>query len=391
MNKKILVIEDDPSALKLIKYTLQQEGYQVLTVPNGLEGLKKARQEEPDLIIIDIMLPGIDGFEVCHRLRVEPQTAKLPILMISAKSREIDKATGLAVGADDYITKPADPSEIISRVETLLAKKTAVKSAMVVFVGSKRGVGTTTLVVNVAIALSQGDKRVIVVDLCPYGGNIAEYLGLEPGCTITELLMKPIYAITGGDLEAALAVHHTGVRVLVPPRWSGEQAEIPPSDVVLLVERFREVTDYLLVDLPFQPSNAAKGVLSKCDFAIIVTDSKADALPSVKSTAGVLGLLGISQERVGAVVIDREGMFPDWQLSKMKSTVERSAGAQLLGIIPYDTKVCLELVPGSTQVILSSPDCPMAWAVRGVAQHIIGEKINSSDSRKFSEEKHGQR
>ena len=391
MNKKILVIEDDPSALRLIKYTLQQEGYEVLTVPDGLKGLRKARSEPPDLIIIDIMLPGIDGFEVCHRLRVEPQTARLPILMVSAKSREIDKATGLAVGANDYISKPADPSEIISRVGRLLAGKTAVRPEMVAFVGSKRGVGTTTLVVNVAIALSQGGKRVIVVDLCPYGGSIAGYLGLEPGGTITELLMKPIDAITRGDLEAALAVHHTEVKVLAIPRWSGEEAEISPSDVSLLVGRFREMTDYLLVDLPFQPSNAARTVLSQCDLAIIVTDSQADALPSVKSTASVLGLLGISRERLGTVVIDREGMFPEWQLAKMRSTVEHSAGAQLLGIIPYDTRVYLELVPGSTPVILSSPDCPMAGAVRGVAQHIIGEEIDSRDSRKFSEEKHGPR
>jgi len=391
VNKKILVIEDDPSALRLIKYTLQQEGYEVLTVPDGLKGLRKARSEPPDLIIIDIMLPGIDGFEVCHRLRVEPQTARLPILMVSAKSREIDKATGLAVGANDYISKPADPSEIIRRVEGLLAGKTAVRPEMVAFVGSKRGVGTTTLVVNVAIALSQGGKRVIVVDLCPYGGSIAGYLGLEPGGTITELLMKPIDAITRGDLEAALAVHHTEVRVLAIPRWSGEEAEISPSDVSLLVGRFREMTDYLLVDLPFQPSNAARTVLSQCDLAVIVTDSQADALPSVKSTASVLGLLGISRERLGTVVIDREGMFPEWQLAKMRSTVEHSAGVQLLGIIPYDTRVYLELVPGSTPVILSSPDCPMAGAVRGVAQHIIGEEIDSRDSRKFSEEKHGPR
>jgi len=125
MSKKILVIEDDPSTLRLIKYTLQQEGYQVLIAPNGLEGLRKAKNEEPDLIILDVLLPGIDGFEICHRLRAEPQTARLPILMLSVKAREIDKATGFKVGADDYITKPADPSEIVSRVESLLAKKTA--------------------------------------------------------------------------------------------------------------------------------------------------------------------------------------------------------------------------------------------------------------------------
>jgi len=122
MNKKILVIEDDPVTTRLIVYTLQQEGYQVLTAPNGLEGLRKAKKEEPDLIILDIMLPGVDGFEICHRLRTESQTAQLPILMLSAKAQEVDKATGLKVGADDYLTKPADPSEIVSRVETLLAQ-----------------------------------------------------------------------------------------------------------------------------------------------------------------------------------------------------------------------------------------------------------------------------
>jgi two-component system alkaline phosphatase synthesis response regulator PhoP len=123
MNRKILVIEDDPKALRFTRYTLEQEGFQVVTAANGLEGLRKAQMEAPDLIILDVMLPGIDGFEVCHRLRAEPQTAQLPILMISAKAQEVDKATGLKVGADDYVTKPVGPAEIVSRVEALLARK----------------------------------------------------------------------------------------------------------------------------------------------------------------------------------------------------------------------------------------------------------------------------
>ena len=81
------------------------------------------QDEKPDLIILDVMLPGIDGFEICHRLRSEPRTAPLPILMLSAKAQEIDKDTGVKVGADDYLAKPADPSEIVSRVESLLAQK----------------------------------------------------------------------------------------------------------------------------------------------------------------------------------------------------------------------------------------------------------------------------
>ena len=122
MSKKILVIEDDPSTLRLIKYTLQQEGYQVLIAPNGLEGLRKAKNEEPDLIILDVLLPGIDGFEICHRLRAEPQTTQLPILMISGKVREIDKATGLKMGADGYITKPWHRPELLTKIAVMLQR-----------------------------------------------------------------------------------------------------------------------------------------------------------------------------------------------------------------------------------------------------------------------------
>ncbi len=123
MDKKILVIEDDPSTLRLIKYTLQQEGYQVLTAPNGLEGIRKTKSEEPDLVILDVMLPGLDGFEICHRLRANPQTAQLPILMVSGKAREIDRATGLKVGADDYITKPWHRPELVTKIVAMLEAK----------------------------------------------------------------------------------------------------------------------------------------------------------------------------------------------------------------------------------------------------------------------------
>lgn len=123
MEKKILVIEDDPAILRLVDYSLRHEGYTVLAATNGLEGIRKAHLEKPDLIILDVMLPGMDGFEICARLRAEPATAQLPILMFSAKAQEIDKNTGLKVGADDYLPKPAAPAEIVSRVEKLLAKK----------------------------------------------------------------------------------------------------------------------------------------------------------------------------------------------------------------------------------------------------------------------------
>ncbi len=121
MSKKILIIEDDPGTTRFLVYTLEQEGYKVLSVADGLEGLKKAQDEHPDLIILDVMLPGMDGYEVCHRLRQKSETLTVPVLMVSGRARQDDKNVGLRMGADDYLSKPVDPQMILAKVETLLA------------------------------------------------------------------------------------------------------------------------------------------------------------------------------------------------------------------------------------------------------------------------------
>ena len=95
----------------------------MLIAGNGLEGLMMAQKEKPDLMILDVMLPGLDGFEVCNRLRNEPETAKLPIMMLSAKGQDVDRATGLRMGADEYLGKPIDRDLLISTVQSLMAKK----------------------------------------------------------------------------------------------------------------------------------------------------------------------------------------------------------------------------------------------------------------------------
>jgi len=121
--KRILIVEDDPSVLRATSYILEKEGYEVISAQNGLEGLKKARESGPDLLILDVMLPGIDGFEICHSLRGESQTAQLPILMFSAKGQDSDKATGLKMGADEYITKPVDREVLLNKVAAWLSAR----------------------------------------------------------------------------------------------------------------------------------------------------------------------------------------------------------------------------------------------------------------------------
>ncbi len=122
MEKKILVIEDDKHIVELIQFNLQASHYEVITAFDGKEGLMKALSMNPDLIVLDIMIPEIDGLGVLNRLRVEEATKRLPIIMLTAKSSEMDKIVGLEIGADDYITKPFSINELVARVKAHLRR-----------------------------------------------------------------------------------------------------------------------------------------------------------------------------------------------------------------------------------------------------------------------------
>ena len=118
--KKILIIEDNPGIRMSIMDELESEGHRVLTTGNGIDGLNLVKEQKPDLIILDIMLPGIDGYEVCKRLRMEGNNT--PIIMLTVKDKEIDKVLGLELGADDYVTKPFSVRELSARVKTIFRR-----------------------------------------------------------------------------------------------------------------------------------------------------------------------------------------------------------------------------------------------------------------------------
>jgi len=120
--QKILIVEDEPDIRKLVHYNLVQEHYKVMEAEDGERALKLVEHEKPNLVILDLMLPGLSGLEVCKLLRERPESAKLPILMLTAKAGEADKVVGLEIGADDYLSKPFSPRELIARVRAILRR-----------------------------------------------------------------------------------------------------------------------------------------------------------------------------------------------------------------------------------------------------------------------------
>jgi two-component system alkaline phosphatase synthesis response regulator PhoP len=121
--ESILVVEDEEDILELLRYNLAKEGYRVTGVTSGEEGLRAARSLLPDLILLDLMLPGVDGLEVCRHLKLDPKTQHIPMVMVTAKGEEADIVTGLELGADDYIAKPFSPRVLLARVRAVLRRR----------------------------------------------------------------------------------------------------------------------------------------------------------------------------------------------------------------------------------------------------------------------------
>ena len=121
----ILVIDDEKDLIELVRYNLEKEGFDVIGAPDGKAGLEVAREHRPDLILLDLMMPGMDGLEVCRRLREDARTAGIPVILLTAKATEADRVVGLEMGADDYVTKPFSPRELVARVKARLRRAAA--------------------------------------------------------------------------------------------------------------------------------------------------------------------------------------------------------------------------------------------------------------------------
>jgi len=122
MNKIILVVDDEKDIVELVAYNLEREGYQIAKAYDGHQALRYIRENQPDLVILDLMLPGISGLEICRLIRKKPETEGLPIIMLTAKSDSVDKIMGLEIGADDYLTKPFNVRELLARVRAVLRR-----------------------------------------------------------------------------------------------------------------------------------------------------------------------------------------------------------------------------------------------------------------------------
>jgi len=370
MPDKILIVDDDPLAVKLMRLALAAEGFEVTTALDAREGLLAVQTEQPDLILLDIMMPGVDGLEMCRQLRSRPQTANIPIIFLTAKIQLDDKIAGLQAGADDYITKPADPREVVARVKAVLARTRRVPVAkqgwIISLIGAKGGVGTTTIAVNLGVALARRKVPTMLIDLHHHSGTVAWQLKLPDRLSLTELLTMEAHQIDSHQLTKRLYMHASGLAVLPSPPIGSGMIEIPPAQVSAIVRSARPLADVIFLDLPHMLSPGAKEALALSDIALLVLGPHPTDVACAEQLKTLLEGVGLAGEAINLVVVNRAPSAVTLPVPQIEQQLKKAAW----GFIPPAAEELAYSYQQGVPLVLAESGGAAALSLRELSERV---------------------
>jgi len=381
---KVLIVDDDVNTLKLVGLLLERRGYQIVAAQSGIQALHKAQTEDIALVLLDIMMPGMDGYEVCRRLRANPATAHLPIILFTARSLEDDHGAGFEAGADEYLTKPIHPADLVSRIEAVLLRVTRRKEGtptfrrakVLGFLGAKGGAGTTSLAVNVAVALAQGpakDKRVVLADVRSGMATLALQLGLTYQGGLAQLLNETADEIQAATVEALLEEHRSGVRVLSGPiEPIGAAVTISPDQAETIVGHLAMMTDYLLLDLGVGVAEVNQRVIHECDHVVVVTEPQRIALTLTQALLGELTtLLKLPRSKISIALIKKAPAARTLSIEIIEGLLQQP----LAVAIPPAPELAFQSAETGVAMVTIQPESLAAHQFRALADHLshVGE------------------
>jgi CheY-like chemotaxis protein/MinD-like ATPase involved in chromosome partitioning or flagellar assembly len=366
MSEKILIIDDDLDTLRLVGLMLQRQGYQISAATNGQQGLEKAFEEDPDLILLDVMMPDMDGYEVTRRLRQNPSTLQTPILMFTAKTQLDDKVIGFEVGANDYLTKPTHPSELQARVKTLLARVNSKKSTtgsltdqnrgyVIGVLGARGGLGTTTMAVNLGAGLQSRTKsEVIVAEMLPGQGALALDVGVTNSKGLVDLLsLNRLGDITRDSVREMLASHPSGLKLLLASDRPRDMHLInQTANYETLVKKLAGLARFVVLDLGVGIQPFAEKVLSLCNEVLIVLEGVPNTIIHTKALIDDIAALGITRKNIKIVLNNRIRSETQLPSSQVQAQLEH----EILSTLTPAPELFVQATRMQTPAILCQPD-----------------------------------
>lgn len=347
MADKVLIVDDDVQTLRLVGLMLERQGYKILAANNGTQALQMAHVDQPDVIILDIMMPDIDGYEVTRQMRKDPETARIPILVFTAKSQPDNKISGYEAGADDYLTKPIHPAELTAHLRALLQRSKALQSAskdqgyVVGVMAAKGGVGVSTLALNLAIAFHQKTKvDVIAAEMRPGQGTWAIELNNNFADGLENLLRARVQDITATAIEHELARMPYGVRLLMASPKSAEAELMEASEQMqAIAEALPLLAKLVVLDIGTNATTCFEPLLSRCNEIILATEPFPASVQRTRQFIEDLGNLEAGRSKLLSVVsVNR--VRADVQLSTIQ--MQEILGVPITQVIPAAPEIAFQ-------------------------------------------------
>jgi len=366
MSEKILIIDDDLDTLRLVGLMLQRQGYQISAATNGQQGLDKAFDEDPDMILLDVMMPDMDGYEVTRRLRLNPSTMETPILMFTAKTQLDDKVIGFEVGANDYLTKPTHPSELQARVKALLARANEKKGNspssrdesqgfVIGILAARGGLGATTLAVNLAAGLHTRTKSdVIVAEMLPGRGALALELGVSANKGLSDLLSTTkLSDISRDSIKESLVHHGSGLKLLLASDRPRDMHLIGQNaNYEALVSKLGGLARFVALDLGAGLQPFTQSVLAHCDEMLVVLEGNPNTIINTKALIEDLVAFGVNARNVSVILNNR--IRSDTQLPT--SQVQAKLGHEIITTLTPAPELLVQATRMQTPAVLCQPD-----------------------------------
>jgi DNA-binding response OmpR family regulator len=332
MSEKILIVDDDLDTLRLVGLMLQHQGYRISAASSGPQGIALCQSDRPDLILLDIMMPDMDGYEVARKLRSDPATSSIPMIMFTAKTQVDDKIQGFEVGADDYLTKPTQPRELFAHVKAVLARskkstgpinppiQSKSRGYVTGVMAAKGGLGASTLALNLGISLQTRSKKdVIIAEFRPGQGSMALDLGFLNPEGLINLLQQPLEKISQSMIEGELFQHKSGVR-LIPASYDPGNAKY-----ITAVDHFEAIARYLaymaahvVIDLGPGLTPVTDRMLTYCDEIIVILEPIPNTIVRTLMLMEELAKMGFGEGRVNTVLYNRQRTEMQYSLAQVQ-------------------------------------------------------------------------
>ncbi|MBX0327394.1 response regulator [Oscillochloris sp. ZM17-4] len=345
-SSRILIVDDTPLNLKMASAALKSGGYEIDTAADGRSALERAVLFQPDLIILDVMMPDIDGYEVCRRLRRMPAFAQRPIMMLTANDTLEERVRGLEVGADDYMSKPFQPVELQARVRALLRRAAPAppqpleaQGRTIALFSLRGGVGVSTLATNLAAGLAQiWGEPVALVDLALISGQSALMLNLPMRTTWGDLADVPVADIDSDLLDQVLMAHSSGVRVLSAAARAEQSELISGEKVRYILDLLRKHYAYVVLDLPHDFGDTTLAGLDAADEVLLLL---APEIASVRAATCALDVFA-------------ELSYPDTKVTLLLNTTVAQGGLARADIETALRRPITQALPYAAELYLSA-------------------------------------